>query len=159
MTLELYGVNARSPIRRKQGMDLTPRWIASSSEPDLSPNATASFQLLGRGIPSTGIITMWCSVACPATTRITGRIGPASSSRKASAGCGSCVMKWTPKRGFLSTLFLLGLERKKLFLLPLQLSGDFQIRAHSPFPDMQGGGPRCDRELRQWMPRRAPTWS
>ena len=29
------------------------------------------------------------------------------------------------------------LSGKPLFLLPLQLSGDFQIRAHSPFPDMQ----------------------
>lgn len=29
------------------------------------------------------------------------------------------------------------LEQKPLFLLPLQLSGDYQIRAHSPFPDMQ----------------------
>jgi len=32
---------------------------------------------------------------------------------------------------------LVGLETKPLFLLPLQLSGDYQIRAHSPFPDMQ----------------------
>jgi capsular polysaccharide export protein len=32
---------------------------------------------------------------------------------------------------------LQALERKPLFLLPLQLSGDYQIRAHSPFPDMQ----------------------
>lgn len=29
------------------------------------------------------------------------------------------------------------LQGKPLFLLPLQLSGDYQIRAHSPFPDMQ----------------------
>lgn len=29
------------------------------------------------------------------------------------------------------------LSGKPLFVLPLQLSGDFQIRAHSPFPDMQ----------------------
>ena len=29
------------------------------------------------------------------------------------------------------------LEGKPMFLLPLQLSGDYQIRAHSPFPDMQ----------------------
>ena len=29
------------------------------------------------------------------------------------------------------------LTGKPLFVLPLQLSGDFQIRAHSPFPDMQ----------------------
>ena len=28
------------------------------------------------------------------------------------------------------------LEGKKFFLLPLQLSGDYQIRSHSPFPDM-----------------------
>jgi capsular polysaccharide export protein len=32
---------------------------------------------------------------------------------------------------------LAALENKPLFLLPLQLSGDYQIRAHSPFPDMQ----------------------
>ena len=29
------------------------------------------------------------------------------------------------------------LEAKPFFLLPLQLSGDYQIRNHSPFPDMQ----------------------
>jgi capsular polysaccharide export protein len=29
------------------------------------------------------------------------------------------------------------LEGRELFVLPLQLSGDFQIRSHSPFPDMQ----------------------
>jgi len=32
---------------------------------------------------------------------------------------------------------LRSVENKPLFLLPLQLSGDFQIRTHSPFPDMQ----------------------
>lgn len=31
---------------------------------------------------------------------------------------------------------LKGLEDKRFFLLPLQLSGDYQIRNHSPFPDM-----------------------
>ena len=30
------------------------------------------------------------------------------------------------------------LHGQKVFLFPLQLSGDFQIRAHSPFADMQG---------------------
>lgn len=29
------------------------------------------------------------------------------------------------------------LEGKRLFLFPLQLSGDYQIRSHSPFPDMK----------------------
>jgi capsular polysaccharide export protein len=29
------------------------------------------------------------------------------------------------------------LQGKRLFVLPLQLSGDYQIRAHSPFPDAQ----------------------
>ena len=29
------------------------------------------------------------------------------------------------------------LDGRELFVLPLQLSGDFQIRSHSPFPDMQ----------------------
>lgn len=32
---------------------------------------------------------------------------------------------------------LRALEGKPRFLLPLQLSGDYQIRAHSPFPDMR----------------------
>jgi len=32
---------------------------------------------------------------------------------------------------------LAALAGKDLFVLPLQLSGDFQIRVHSPFPDMQ----------------------
>jgi len=30
-----------------------------------------------------------------------------------------------------------GLEGKPVFLFPLQLSGDYQIRSHSPFPDMR----------------------
>ena len=30
-----------------------------------------------------------------------------------------------------------GLEGKPYFLLPMQLSGDYQIRSHSPFPDMR----------------------
>ncbi len=30
-----------------------------------------------------------------------------------------------------------GLAGKEMFILPLQLSGDYQIRSHSPFPDMQ----------------------
>jgi capsular polysaccharide export protein len=30
-----------------------------------------------------------------------------------------------------------GLEGKQFFLFPLQLSGDYQIRSHSPFPDMR----------------------
>jgi capsular polysaccharide export protein len=30
------------------------------------------------------------------------------------------------------------LQGRKVFLFPLQLSGDYQIRAHSPFNDMQG---------------------
>lgn len=29
------------------------------------------------------------------------------------------------------------IEEQEMFVLPLQLSGDYQIRAHSPFPDMQ----------------------
>ena len=32
---------------------------------------------------------------------------------------------------------LTAIEGKRFFLLPLQLSGDYQIRNHSPFPDMQ----------------------
>jgi capsular polysaccharide export protein len=42
-----------------------------------------------------------------------------------------------PSREGVAERTLAALENKPLFLLPLQLSGDYQIRAHSPFPDMQ----------------------
>lgn len=40
-------------------------------------------------------------------------------------------------RGRAADKVLKSLHGKRLFLLPLQLSGDYQIRAHSPFADMQ----------------------
>lgn len=43
----------------------------------------------------------------------------------------------SPSRRADAARVLKDLEGKPQFLLPLQLSGDFQIRAHSPFPDMQ----------------------
>ena len=47
-----------------------------------------------------------------------------------------------------------GLDGKPFFLFPLQLSGDYQIRSHSPFPDMRRGGSLCDGELRPPRARR-----
>lgn len=40
-------------------------------------------------------------------------------------------------RGKAAQKTLAALAGKPFFILPLQLSGDYQIRAHSPFPDMQ----------------------
>jgi capsular polysaccharide export protein len=42
--------------------------------------------------------------------------------------------KWQSKS---AAQVLRGLQEKAYFLLPLQLSDDFQIKAHSPFPDMK----------------------
>jgi capsular polysaccharide export protein len=44
---------------------------------------------------------------------------------------------WQDRESARAATVMRQLTGKPLFLLPLQLSGDFQIRAHSPFPDMQ----------------------
>jgi capsular polysaccharide export protein len=43
---------------------------------------------------------------------------------------------WAKRRAKLAEETLQAIERRKYFLFPLQLTGDFQIRAHSPFGSM-----------------------
>jgi len=130
MTLELEGVNARSNLSRDKS------WILAEAArlaevPDLPP-ITASFRRRARD-------SYWYY-----HHTVTGRLFyPHYRSHRQ----GSIVMEglgWARK--FLGAArqraraesMLQALDGKPFFLLPLQLSGDFQIRTHSSFPDMQG---------------------
>lgn len=129
MTLEREGVNARSTLSRDKS------WFRAEAsrlppEPKLPP-VTASFRRRARD-------SYWYYHAV-----CTGRLRfPHYRSHRS----GSIIMEgfgWVWK--FLcekqerrrAAQVLRSLKGKSLFLLPLQLSGDYQIRAHSPFPDMQ----------------------
>ncbi len=129
MTLEPEGVNARSTLSRDK------KWFREQAlrlppEPKL-PAITASFKRRARD-------SYWYYHRV-----VTGRFAfPHYQSHRS----GSIILEgfgWLWK--FLreerqqkrAAMVLRSLAGKPLFVLPLQLSGDFQIRAHSPFPDMQ----------------------
>ena len=129
MTFELEGVNARSRLSRvnswfrQEALKLPP-------EPVLPP-ITASFRRRARD-------SYWHFHHV-----LNGRFAyPHYRSHRS----GSILMEgfgwlWRFARGgrraAAAMETLQALEGKPLFVLPLQLSGDYQIRAHSPFPDMQ----------------------
>ena len=129
MTLEPEGVNARSTLSRDKD------WFRDQArrlppEPALPP-VTASFSRRARD-------SYWHYHSV-----VTGRLRfPHYRSHRS----GSIVMEglgwlwklaWQNKHSARSEEVLRSLAEKPLFVFPLQLSGDFQIRAHSPFPDMQ----------------------
>lgn len=129
MTFELEGVNARSTLSRdkswfrQQAMRLPPATQA--------PSITASFRRRARD-------SYWHYHHV-----LDGRFRyPHYRSHRS----GSILMEgfgWLWKfarnssRPKAAETMLRRVDGKPLFLLPLQLSGDFQIRTHSPFPDMQ----------------------
>lgn len=129
MTLEPEGVNARSTLSRDK------RWIRKEArrlgpEPKLPP-VTASFKRRARD-------SYWYY------HRVV--VGRLTFSHYRSHRSGSIILEgfgwlWKfarEKRERERTEKVLrALSSKPMFVLPLQLSGDFQIRAHSPFPDMQ----------------------
>lgn len=130
MTLELDGVNARSPIRRDKD------WIYAQAskieaEDDL-PGITASFKRRARD-------SYWYYHHV-----FLGRLRyPHYRSHRSGSivkeGLGWLWRLANAKRHqSAASATLAALETEQIFLFPLQLSGDFQIRAHSPFPDMQG---------------------
>jgi capsular polysaccharide export protein len=129
MTLEPEGVNARSSLSRDRS------WFRQAArllgpEPQLPP-VTASFRRRARD-------SYWHYHAV-----CTGRLRfPHYRSHRS----GSIIVEglgwlwkflWQKRERSRSATILRELRGKPLFLFPLQLSGDFQIRAHSPFPDMQ----------------------
>ena len=129
MTLELEGVNARSTLSRDK------HWFVDQArrlpvEPELPP-ITASFRRRFRD-------SYWYYHHV-----VTGRLRfPNYRSHRS----GSLVMEalgWVWKflrsgtRNRAADVVLASLAGKTRFVLPLQLSGDYQIRTHSAFPDMQ----------------------
>ena len=129
MTLEPEGVNARSTLSRDKS------WFLEEArrlppEPELPP-ITASFKRRARD-------SYWYYHYV-----LVGRfLYPHFRSHRTSAilkeGFGWLWKFFRAGRARESTERVLrSLEGKRLFLLPLQLSGDYQIRAHSAFPDMQ----------------------
>ena len=130
MTFEPEGVNARSTLSRDK------KWFLKEARrlppaPDL-PTITASFRRRARD-------SYWHYHHV-----VTGRLRyPHYRSHRS----GSIIVEgvgWLWKfcreraRKAESERVLRRIQGKSLFLLPLQLSGDYQIRAHSPFADMQG---------------------
>jgi capsular polysaccharide export protein len=129
MTLEPEGVNARSTLSRdKEWFQREARRLPAA--PDLPP-ITASFRRRARD-------SYWYYHHV-----LTGRLlYPHFHSHRTSPilkeGLGWLWKLARQKRAQRSAANVLRhLEGKPLFVLPLQLSGDYQIRAHSPFPDMQ----------------------
>lgn len=129
MTLELEGVNARSTLSRDKN------WFLAEArrlppEPKLPP-ITASFKRRARD-------SYWHYHHV-----VTGRL---SYRHYRSHRSGSIIMEglgwlWkfarADKRRRAAERVLDALKDKATFILPLQLSGDYQIRTHSSFPDMQ----------------------
>ena len=129
MTLELEGVNARSNLSRDKG------WFVAEArqlppEPKL-PQITASFKRRARD-------SYWHY-----HNVVTGRL---RYRHYRSHRSGSIIMEglgWAWKflgakrRGASAKAVIGALAGKPTFILPLQLSGDYQIRTHSSFPDMQ----------------------
>jgi capsular polysaccharide export protein len=129
MTFEPEGVNARSTLSRDKSWFLQEA-LRLPPEPEL-PTITAAFKRRARD-------SYWHYHHV-----VTGRLRyPHYRSHRS----GSIVVEglgwlWKFRRERVRSRYaeetLRDLEGKPMFLLPLQLSGDYQIRAHSPFPDMK----------------------
>jgi len=130
MTLELDGVNGYSRLARKRD------WILEQArtlppEPFLPP-ITASFPRRIRD-------TARHYIAVHVTGRFTFphyRTHRQGSALMEAVGWGwkYCARR---RKARLARAVLSRLEGRPYFLFPLQLSGDYQIRNHSPFPDMR----------------------
>lgn len=128
MTLELDGVNGYSRLTRNK------EWVIEQAkalppEPYLPP-ITASFSRRVRDTARHYIAVHAGRFAYPhyRTHR------PGSALMEALGWGVKYLARGLRERQ--SHQVLEGLKDKRFFLLPLQLSGDYQIRNHSPFPDM-----------------------
>jgi capsular polysaccharide export protein len=128
MTLELDGVNGYSRLRRDK------QWFLDQAksippEPELPP-VTASFRRRVRDSARHYIAVHLGALAYP-------HYRTHRSERPLAEALG---WGWKyvvgPRRRRAAQRTLEKLQGKSFFLLPLQLSGDYQIRSHSPFPDM-----------------------
>lgn len=129
MTLELEGVNARSKLSRKKNWFLEEAGKLPA-EPDLPP-ITASFRRRARD-------SYWHY-----HNVVVGRLRYRHYRSHRSGSIAMEGLGWLWKflrakhRRQAAEAVLDKLAGKAMFVMPLQLSGDYQIRTHSPFPDMQ----------------------
>jgi capsular polysaccharide export protein len=129
MTLELDGVNGYSRLTRNKD------WVIEQAkalppEPFLPP-ITATFRRRVRDTARHYIAVHAGRLAYPHY-----RTHRPGSALFEAAGWG-CKYLMRRVRDRQAEQILGRLQGKKFFLLPLQLSGDYQIRNHSPFPDMR----------------------
>jgi len=129
MTLELDGVNGHSRLARNK------EWLmeearALSPEPFLPP-VTADFR---RRVRDTARHYIAVHAGAPAYPFY--RTHRPGSALMEAAGWG---WKYLVRglRARQAKQALAAVEGRPFFLFPLQLSGDYQIRSHSPFPDMR----------------------
>ncbi len=128
MTLELDGVNGHSRLTRNKD------WVieqakALAPEPYLPP-VTATFRRRVRDTARHYVAVHAGRLAYPfyRTHR------PGSPLLEAAGWAWKYLVRGLRDRQ--TEEVLQDLRGKEFFLLPLQLSGDYQIRSHSPFPDM-----------------------
>jgi capsular polysaccharide export protein len=131
MTLELDGVNGYSRLTRNK------EWVLEQArgmapEPYLPP-VTANFRRRVRDTARHYMAVHAGRIAYPFY-----RTHRPGSALLEAAGWG---WKYLTRgvRNRRTQKVLRGLGGKSYFLFPLQLSGDYQIRSHSPFPDMRAG--------------------
>jgi capsular polysaccharide export protein len=147
MTLEPEGVNARSTLSRDK------KWFREEAqrlgpEPDLPP-ITASFKRRARD-------SYWYYHHV-----LTGRLRYRHFRSHRSTGILKEGFGWLwrfsrqASRVRAAGKVLERLENEPMFLLPLQLSGDYQIRAHSPFPDMRSAAKYAIQSFAANAPRNA----
>jgi capsular polysaccharide export protein len=129
MTLELDGVNGHSRLARNKEW-LIEQARALPPEPFLPP-VTATFRRRVRDTARHYIAVHVGRLAFPfyRTHR------PGSALVEAAGWGWKYLVRGLRQRQ--TNEVLNRLEGKSFFLLPLQLSGDYQIRSHSPFPDMR----------------------
>lgn len=129
MTLEPEGVNARSTLPRNK------EWFLSEArrlppEPELPP-ITSSFRRRARD-------SYWHYHHVVVGRLLYPHYRSHRSTSILKEGVGWLWKFATEGRARKAAEEVLSrLEDQPYFVLPLQLSGDYQIRAHSPFPDMQ----------------------
>ena len=129
MTLELDGVNGHSRLARNKEW-LIEQARALPPEPFLPP-VTATFRRRVRDTARHYIAVHAGRLAFPfyRTHR------PGSALMEAAGWGWKYLVRGLRQRQ--TNEVLNRLEGKSFFLFPLQLSGDYQIRSHSPFPDMR----------------------
>jgi capsular polysaccharide export protein len=129
MTLELDGVNGHSKLARNKEW-LLEQARALPPEPFLPP-VTADFHRRVRDTARHYIAVYAAAVAYPFY-----RTHRSGSAVKEAVGWG---WKYLVRglRARQANVVLDAIAGEPFFLFPLQLSGDYQIRSHSPFPDMR----------------------